>query len=110
MLTRPLVIGTRRRCDNDGKLYTVRRADHRFCRTKCRQEFHQFGSPFLQLRPQICKEIARVSEEIEYRVYSAFDQQTRIRYRAMFPKQARRFDFIEQEKRFNEAAAAAGEL
>jgi hypothetical protein len=105
-MERPLEIGSRRRCDNDGKLYTVKRPDHRFCRSKCRSEFHRFGSPYIQLRSQISKEVERIAEQMEYRLYTVLTADARMRYRQLWATRARRFDVLDQQRRDDAAAAA----
>lgn len=87
-----LTVGARRRCDNCPQFYTVKTPKHRFHSTKCRQEFHRFGSPLLRLRDRIVKEVDTAAAAIEMRLYSAFDQQARSRYAGMYPVRARHFD------------------
>ena len=87
-----LVIGTRRRCDNCSKFYTVVREHHRFCTARCRQEFHRFGSPLLRLRDRIGREVALASEAIELRMFSALDTQSQRRYATLYPSRARRIE------------------
>jgi hypothetical protein len=89
-----LQVGTRRRCDNCGKPYTVNRENHRFHSPACRAEFHRTGSPLLRLRPVITKEVERLATEIEFRIFKVLDTQTERRYRAQFPARARKFDAI----------------
>lgn len=93
-----LTVGTRRRCDNCPHFYTVKTSTHRFHSTKCRQEFHRFGSPLLRLRDRIGKEVNTAAAAIEMRVYSALDQQTRSRYAGMYPQLARHFDELLREQ------------
>jgi hypothetical protein len=102
-LDQALVIGSRRHCDNDGKLYTVKKKDHRFCTPKCRSEYHRFGSPYLKLRERISKEVERIGEDIEYRLFTALDVDARGRYMQRWPERARRFNVRRQE----ETSAAA---
>lgn len=87
-----LEVGTRRRCDNDGRLYLVKTETHRFCSDKCRKEFHRFGSPFLQLRARIQSEVELATAEIEFRIFAVLDAGAQSRYRAAYPQRARRFD------------------
>lgn len=91
-MTEPLEIGARRRCDNDGRWYTVKAAHHKFCSDICRKQFHRFGSPFLRLRDHINKEVERASEQIEYRIFSILDHNSQERYRRAFPQRGRSFD------------------
>lgn len=92
MKDKPLVVGSRRRCDNDGRLYTVKTENHHFCRSKCRNEFNRFGSPFLRLRARIASEVEAASDAIESRMFSVLDAGGQARYRRMYPARARRFD------------------
>lgn len=87
-----LQIGSRRRCDNDARPYTVKSENHRFCSDRCRKQFHRYGSPFLRLRPLISKEVERALEEFEHSVFTVLDYNTQQRYRQQFPDRARRFD------------------
>jgi len=87
-----LVIGSRRRCDNDGRFYTVKTETHRFCRDACRKAFHRYGSPFLQLRTCIQREVELAADAIEFRLFAALDGGAQARYRQANPKRAGRFD------------------
>lgn len=99
-------IGRRRRCDYDGKLYTVRKGDHRFCSTNCRVLYHKQGSPLMRLRDILPREIHHVADEIEARLYSALDQAAQVRYRGLYPKRARHLEeWIEAEAALREQAS-----
>lgn len=89
-----LEIGSHRRCDNDGRLYSVRKKDQRFCCENCRKQFHKQGSPFLKLREKIEQEVARAVEECERRVYMTLDPAQKQRYRTYWPTRATKFDAL----------------
>lgn len=93
-----LEIGSRRRCDNDGKFYTVKSTNNRFCSDQCRKQFWRYGSPYLQLREQMSKEADRAAEEIEYRLFTILDHNSQERYRRAFPRRATRFDEQQREQ------------
>jgi hypothetical protein len=87
-----LKVGDRRRCDNCGRPYTIKRENHRFHSPACRSEFHRNGSPLIRLRPVISKEVERMAAEIELRIFKVLDTQSERRYRAQFPARAKAFD------------------
>jgi hypothetical protein len=89
-----LEIGAPRRCDNDGRLYTVKREHHRFCCNKCRSEFHRYGSPLLQLRPHIQAEVQQAMEQVELRIFAALHPRAQLRYRQQNPTRAGRLAAI----------------
>lgn len=107
MSTPTFAVGSRRRCDNCPKYYTVLKPDHRFCSTRCRKEFHRFGTPLLRLRPIMNKEIERAAEQTEFRIFTALDQPTAQRYRKLYPTQARRFDAMTREAEAESASQAS---
>lgn len=93
-----LIVGKRRRCDQDGKPYTVKTETHRFCSDKCRMDFHRYGSPFLKLREKIAAEVDRLGDEIEFRIFVVLDRETQNRYRVTYPDRARQIDEQLREK------------
>lgn len=100
-----LTVGSRRRCDCDGKPYTVKTETHRFCSDKCRADFHRYGSPFLKLREKIATEVDRMGEEIEFRFFAVMDRETQNKYRAAYPARGRRFDELRREQLEEQAAS-----
>lgn len=91
-------IGTRRRCDNDGKFYLVKARHHRFCKAECKAEYHRFGSPLLRLRDHLPAEILRVVEPLitaaELRIFKTLEPEQQTRYRRAFKTHAALLDRI----------------
>ena len=102
-MERHLEIGARRRCDFDGRLYTVKKPDHRFCSDNCRKKYHKGGSAYLILRDRMNREIHSLvkaaADEAEARILRALDTATQHSYSQLFPERASRAAELNQAKR-----------
>jgi hypothetical protein len=98
-----LVIGSRRRCDNDGVFYIVKATNHRFCTDKCRQMWARYGCPYVMLRetiqPMIEQQVkigiedARASDrDFQLKLVSVMPGNIRDAFQTAFPEFAERVD------------------
>ncbi len=55
----------KRKCEACGEGYKPARPDQRFCKSKCRMDFHRYGGAFLKLKPIMEK---RVDQRVNQRM------------------------------------------
>lgn len=61
-----------RRCEACGERYKPARPDQRFCKSKCRMDFHRYGGAFLKLKPimekRVDQQVREIARELQERI------------------------------------------